>query len=77
VTLDNVQVPAKLRHLLAHLMDNDKLLAVQPLDDSHLHIDSTEVLAGLRRGRGAWEQDVPEPVAQRIINGRLLGYDTA
>ncbi|MCV2218969.1 TonB-dependent receptor [Thauera sp. Sel9] len=77
VTLDNVQVPAKLRHLLAHLMDNDKLLAVQPLDDSHLHIDATEVLTGLRRGRGTWEQDVPEPVAQRIIDGRLLGYDTA
>ena len=32
--------------------------------------------AYLRRGRGEWEQAVPESVAQRIIAGRLLGYDT-
>ncbi|TVT76493.1 MAG: TonB-dependent receptor [Denitromonas halophila] len=76
VTLDNVEVPAKLRHLLAYLKENDKLLAVQPLDESHLHIDVTEVLAGLRSGRGDWEEDVPESVAQRIMDGRLLGFDT-
>ena len=76
VTLDNVAVPANLRHLLAHLKENDKLVAVQPHDDTHLHIDIGEVLAGLRRGRGEWEADVPEAVAQRIIDKRLLGYDT-
>jgi hypothetical protein len=76
VMLDNVQVPDNLRHLLAHLKDNDKLVAVQPQDDSHLHIDVAEVLTGLRRGRGEWEADVPEGVAQRIIESRLLGFDT-
>ena len=76
VTLDNVQVPANLRHLLAFLKENEKLLAVQPQDEGHLHIDVGDVLAGLRRGRGEWEDDVPEAVAQRIIEGRLLGFDT-
>ncbi|MCB1953662.1 MAG: TonB-dependent receptor [Zoogloeaceae bacterium] len=76
VTLDNVEVPANLRHLLTHLKENDKLLAVEPHDESHLHIDVAEVLAGLRSGRGEWEGDVPETVAQRIIDGRLLGFDT-
>ncbi|MBK5915519.1 TonB-dependent receptor [Rhodocyclus purpureus] len=76
VTLDNVEVPARLRHLLAHLVDNGKMLAVQPLDESHLHIDSGQVLAGLRRGRGEWEKDVPEAVARRIIEGRLFGFDS-
>ncbi len=76
VTLDNVQVPANLLHLLAHLKENDKLLAVRPHDDGHLHIDVTEVLAGLRRGRGQWEEDVPEAVAARIVESRLLGFDT-
>ncbi|MFP5412417.1 MAG: TonB-dependent receptor, partial [Gammaproteobacteria bacterium] len=76
VTLDNVQVPDNLRHLLAHLKENDKLVAVQPLDESHLHIDIADVLARLRRGRGDWEAEVPEAVAQRIIDGRLLGFDT-
>ncbi|NMF89967.1 TonB-dependent receptor [Aromatoleum petrolei] len=76
VTLDNVEVPANLRHLLAFLKENHKLIAVEPRDDSHLHIDATEVLAALRRGRGEWEQDVPEVVAARIIESRLLGFDT-
>lgn len=76
ITLDNVDVPANLRHLFTHLIDNGKLLAVEPYDDSHLHIDAADVLGGLRRGRGDWERDVPEAVAQRIIDNRLLGYDT-
>lgn len=76
VTLANVKVPANLEHLLAHLISNDKLVAVQPDDNSHLHIDATEVWQGLRRGRGEWEKDVPDSVAQRIIDSRLLGFDT-
>jgi len=76
VTLDNVKVPANLEHLLAHLVSNDKLVAVQPDDNSHLHIDATEVWQGLRRGRGEWEKDVPDSVAQRIIDSRLLGFDS-
>ena len=76
VTLDNVQVPNRLRHLLAYLKENEKLLDVRPHDDSHLHIDVGEVLAGLRRGRGEWQEDVPELVAKRIIDQRLLGFDT-
>ena len=76
VTLDNVEVPANPRHLLTFLKENQKLLAVEPHDDSHLHIDMAEVLTGLRRGRGAWMDDVPAGVAEKIINGRLLGFDT-
>ena len=76
VTLDNVEVPANLRQLLGFLKENRKLLAVEPHDDSHLHIDVAEVLAGLRRGRGEWVEDVPPAVAERIIGSRLLGFDT-
>ena len=76
VTLDNVVVPENLRHILAHLKENKKLLPIQPIDDAKLHIDVADVLAGLRRGRGTWEADVPESVAQRIIDSRLLGFDS-
>jgi len=69
-------VPANLRQLLGFLKENRKLLAVEPHDDSHLHIDVAEVLAGLRRGRGEWVEDVPPAVAERIIGSRLLGFDT-
>ena len=76
VTLDNVQVPDNLRHLLEHLKVNNKMLALTPSDDRHMHIDAVEVLAGLRRGRGRWEEDVPEAVAHSIIERRLMGYDS-
>ena len=76
VTLDTVQVPANLRHLFAHLKDNGKLLAIHPLDENHLHIDSADVLGALRRGDPGWETDVPEAVAERIISERLLRYDS-
>lgn len=75
-TLSNVRVPEHLRHLLAHLIDNRRLLGVEHYDDDLLHIDAGEVLSGLRSGRGAWEQDVPDVVAEHIIGQRLLGFDT-
>ncbi|THF59280.1 TonB-dependent receptor [Pseudothauera rhizosphaerae] len=76
ITLDNVQVPDRQRHLLAYLVENDKLIAVDPVDDSHLHIDGAAVLADLRRGTGDWEREVPEAAARLIAERRLLGYDS-
>ena len=58
------------------LKEKKKLLDVETHDESHLHIDVAEVLTGLRRGRGAWMDDVPASVAERIVAGRLLGFDT-
>ena len=49
---------------------------VRTIFEKYLAIDVTEVLSGLRHGRGAWENDVPEAVAHQIIEGRLMGYDT-
>ena len=76
ITLENVQVPDNLRHLLAFLKENGKMLPLIPLDESHLDIDVGAVLAGLRRGRGAWENDVPNIVVQRIVEKRLMGFDS-
>jgi hypothetical protein len=75
-TLADVQVPHHLRHLLAHLMENNKLIGVEHYDDTLLHIDASEVLGELRSGRGEWEHCVPEVVAERIISQRLLGFDS-
>ena len=76
ITLDNVQVPANLRHLLDYLKENNKMISLIPLDDRHMHIDASEVLSALRRGRGEWESDVPEVVARRIIERKLMGFDS-
>ena len=76
IMLDNVPVPGHLQHLLAFLKENGKLVAIEPQDADHLGIDAAETLAALRRGPDAWEKDVPEGVAARIVEGRLLGYDS-
>lgn len=76
ITLANVEVPANLSHLLAHLVENTKLLAVEPLDDSHLCIDAREVLSSLQHHRNDWQNCVPEGVARLIVEKRLLGYDS-
>lgn len=76
ITLDTVKVPANLRHLLAHLVENGKLVGIEHYDESLLHIDASEVLAGLRRGRGDWETAVPKAVAERIVERRLLGFES-
>ena len=75
VTLDTVEVPHHLRHLLAHLIENGKLVPITHYDESKLHIDAGEVLGLLKRGRGDWERDVPDVVAERIVHKRLLGFD--
>lgn len=75
-TLSNVPVPPHLRHLLAHLTENGKLIEIQPLDVAHLEIDAGEVLAALRHGPGEWEQEVPDEVARLIRERRLLGFDS-
>ena len=76
LTLQSIEPPHNLRHLLAHLIENGKLFAIEPDDESHLHIDANSVLAALRRGRGDWEANVPTQVAQMIVERRLLGFDS-
>ena len=75
-TLETVTVPPNLTHLLAHLIENKLLVPFQNYDESLLHIDMSEVHSDLRRGRGEWEQGVPEIVAEQIIERRLLGFDS-
>ena len=76
VTLDTVAVPHHLRHLLAHLIENGKLVGISHYDENHLDIDSAEVLSGLRRGHGDWEKHIPPAAAARIAERRLLGFDS-
>lgn len=73
-TLATVSVPAGLQHLLAHLVENKRLIPLEEYDESLLQIDMAEVLSDLHRGRGRWEQCVPDIIAQQIIERRLLGF---
>lgn len=74
VSLENVQVDPKLKHLLQYLMANNSLVAINNYKKENLHISSRGLVKQLPRGRGDWEQCVPEAVADEIIKKRLFGY---
>ena len=75
ITLETVEVPGHLRHLLAYLVETGKLVAIDRYDEACLHIDANEVAAALRRGRGPWMEQVPDAVADRIVGHRLFGFE--
>ena len=72
VSPENFQVPAHLRHVYAHLLDN-KLIETIPVDESMLSIYSRDVLNKIQSGDPAWENMVPGPVVQMIKQRRFFG----
>ena len=72
VSPENFQVPAHLRHVYAHLLDN-KLIETIPVDESMLSIYSRDVLNKIQSGDPAWENMVPAPVVQMIKQRRFFG----
>jgi hypothetical protein len=42
--------------------------------EENLHISATQLVEQIPRGRGDWEQSVPEAVAAEIRQRRLFGY---
>ena len=43
-------------------------------DVTNLQISAREVIKQLPKGRGDWEQSLPEPTAKAIIERKLFGY---
>lgn len=74
VSLDNVVVPDKVQHLLAHLIHNRSLVAIENYNEANLHILARELVKQLPYGRGDWESCLPEGVAEEIIEKKLFGY---
>ena len=72
VTPADFKVPAHLKHLYAHLMEN-KLVETIPVDDPLLKIYSRDVLDKIQSGDAAWEKMVPAPVVQMIKERRFFG----
>jgi hypothetical protein len=65
VTPENFQVAPHLRHLYAHLLDN-QLVESMAVDESLLKIYSRDVLAKIQSGDPAWESMVPAAGVQLI-----------
>jgi hypothetical protein len=74
VTLEEVSVPSSQQHLLAYLLENKRLVPCRDFVEENLHISATQLVEQITRGRGGWEQGVPEAVAAEIRQRRLFGY---
>ena len=70
----NVDLPENLLFLYRHLVENNFIFGIESSDQELFKIFSRNVLKQLQNGRGAWEQCVPQGVAEEIIENRLFGY---
>jgi hypothetical protein len=73
---DTFPVPQHLKHLYLYLRQNRMIEAVEDFDESVLHIWPEEVHQKLKKGRGDWEQMVPQAVADEIIKHRMFDFDS-
>ncbi|MDC9728175.1 MAG: hypothetical protein PSN04_02460 [Methyloprofundus sp.] len=74
VTVDNFQPPKNLLHLYKHLIENGYLIGLNNVDEKLLDINLANILTKIQKGRGDWEKDVPEVIAEAIIKKKLLGF---
>ena len=74
VTLENFEPPKNLQHLYQHLIANRYLIGLNDVDEKLLDINLANISAEIQKGRGKWEEDVPEAVSEIIIKKKLLGF---
>lgn len=72
-TLDNVEIPAGLQHLLLHLVSRGRIKQLDNYDQSVLHIFSRDVLKRIKQNDHSWEAMVPVEVAKMVKSRRLFG----
>jgi hypothetical protein len=74
ITARNLQVAPKLRHLYAHLLENQNIDCITGANPDHLNSFSRDVLPRLKAGDPGWEKLVPAKVAELVKARNLLGY---
>jgi hypothetical protein len=73
VTADNFKVAKPLRHLYAHLRENNCIRPLEGYEEKFLPIYSLNVLDKIRTGDPVWETMVPEAVTRQIKERKLFG----
>jgi hypothetical protein len=74
VDYSNVVVPANLRFLYRHLLENHFIFGIECSDQALFKIFSRNILKQLPNGRGEWEQSLPPGIADEIIANGFFGY---
>ncbi len=77
ITVNNFQPAKKIQYLYKHFLENGYLIGLKNVDESLLKINPSEVLIDIQKGRGNWESNVPESIAEMIINNKLLGFSNS
>jgi hypothetical protein len=73
VTAENLEVPASVRHLHAHVLENGLVESIEQFDSEVLGIFSRDALTAIQQGDPAWETMVPEATAAVIKKRKLFG----
>ena len=73
-TVQNMEVAPHLKHLYAHLVENNFVEDIRNYTPACLSIYSSDVLKKIESGDPSWEKSVPPPVADVIKRKRLFGY---
>ncbi|MBL3658591.1 TonB-dependent receptor [Fulvivirga sediminis] len=73
-TLDNFELPSKLKGLFGYLIDNDKLENIKGANVDNLHIISDNVLSMIKSGEEGWEAMVPRKVVSAVKEKCLFDY---
>jgi len=74
ITVDNFEPPKNLKNLYQHLIENRYLIGLNNADEKLLDINLASILANIKKGRGKWEENVPEAIAEIIIKKKLFGF---
>ncbi|MGZ9898335.1 TonB-dependent receptor [Shewanella gaetbuli] len=72
--LSNVTVPANLRYLYRHLLENGFIKSIENSNVELLNLYSREILTQLTRGDDEWKNALPEKVVDAIIEQKLFGF---
>jgi hypothetical protein len=73
VTAENLVVAPHLRHLCAHLRENQHIQGLRGFQPDVVHINAREVAKMIRAGDATWETLVPPRAAQLIKERKLFG----
>lgn len=74
ITTETFPVPEPLKHFYYYLQANNMILPVERYNDANMHIWPEDILRQIQKGRGGWENSVPEMVAEEIIRRGMFGF---
>jgi len=74
ITAETVEVPARVRHLYKHLLENQYVVPIHHTNADCRGIESDDVLRQIQAGNPNWIRQVPPAVAEEIQQKHLFGW---